>query len=132
MAKNSKTFSFEFFPPKTASGQEKVISLGKEFESVPAEYYSVTFGAGGSTQLGTIETCRSLFNATKSVRFCFTSALSSSKRRTSFSLFHFSQVLSLISVINSCKSMTEKSSNENGFHSTTVVTSQAPFTKSTA
>jgi methylenetetrahydrofolate reductase (NADPH) len=65
MAKNSKTFSFEFFPPKTASGQEKVISLGKEFESVPAEYYSVTFGAGGSTQQGTIDTCRSLFNATK-------------------------------------------------------------------
>ena len=33
MAKNSKTFSFEFFPPKTASGQENIITLGQKFES---------------------------------------------------------------------------------------------------
>ena len=65
MAKNSKTFSFEFFPPKTASGQENIITLGQKFESVPAEYFSVTFGAGGSTQQGTIDTCRSLFRSTK-------------------------------------------------------------------
>ena len=65
MEKNSKTFSFEFFPPKTASGSQKLIDIAKIFEAVPAEYFSVTFGAGGSTQQGTLDTCRSLFDSTK-------------------------------------------------------------------
>ena len=33
MEKNSKTFSFEFFPPKTASGSQKLIDLAKIFEA---------------------------------------------------------------------------------------------------
>ena len=65
MEKNSKTLSFEFFPPKTASGLEKLINIAQDFEAVPAEYFSVTFGAGGSTQQGTLDTCRLLFDATK-------------------------------------------------------------------
>ena len=65
MEKNSKTISFEFFPPKTASGSKKLIDLAKIFEAVPADYFSVTFGAGGSTQQGTLDACRSLFDATK-------------------------------------------------------------------
>ena len=65
MEKNSKTLSFEFFPPKTASGLEKLINIAQDFEAVPAEYFSVTFGAGGSTQQGTLDTCSSLFDATK-------------------------------------------------------------------
>ena len=55
MEKNSKTLSFEFFPPKTASGLEKLINIAQDFEAVPAEYFSVTFGAGGSTQQGTLD-----------------------------------------------------------------------------
>ena len=65
MEKNSKTLSFEFFPPKTASGLERLNNIAQAFEVVPAEYFSVTFGAGGSTQQGTLDTCRSLFDATK-------------------------------------------------------------------
>ena len=65
MAKNSKTFSFEFFPPKTDSGLENLTSLAQKLETVPAEYFSVTFGAGGSTQQGTLDTCKSLFESTK-------------------------------------------------------------------
>ena len=65
MAKNSKTFSFEFFPPKTDSGLENLTSLAQKLETVPAEYFSVTFGAGGSTQQGTLDTCKSLFDSTK-------------------------------------------------------------------
>ena len=65
MEKNSKTISFEFFPPKTASGSKKLIDLAKIFEAVPADYFSVTFGAGGSTQQGTLDACGSLFDATK-------------------------------------------------------------------
>ena len=65
MEKNSKTLSFEFFPPKTASGLDKLVNIAKNFEAVPAEYFSVTFGAGGSTQQGTLDTCSLLFDATK-------------------------------------------------------------------
>ena len=65
MEKNSKTISFEFFPPKKASGSQKLINIAKIFEVIPADYFSVTFGAGGSTQQGTLDTCRSLFDATK-------------------------------------------------------------------
>ena len=65
MEKNSKTLSFEFFPPKTASGLERLNNIAQAFEVVPAEYFSVTFGAGGSTQHGTLDACSSLFDATK-------------------------------------------------------------------
>ena len=65
MAKNSKTYSFEFFPPKTDSGLENLTSLAQKLETVPADYFSVTFGAGGSTQQGTLDTCKSIFDSTK-------------------------------------------------------------------
>ena len=65
MEQNSRTFSFEFFPPKTTLGLEKLIKIAQEFETVPAEYFSVTFGAGGSTQQGTLDACESLFDNTK-------------------------------------------------------------------
>ena len=65
MEKNFKTLSFEFFPPKTASGLDRLVDIAKDFEAVPAEYFSVTFGAGGSTQQGTLDTCSSLFDTTK-------------------------------------------------------------------
>ncbi|NCZ70400.1 MAG: 5,10-methylenetetrahydrofolate reductase, partial [Actinobacteria bacterium] len=45
-----RTFSFEFFPPKTDSAQ---LSLGRaigELESLAPSFVSVTYGAGGSTR----------------------------------------------------------------------------------
>ena len=65
MEENSKTVSFEFFPQKTNSGKEKLISVAKTFEEMSAEYFSVTFGAGGSTKRGTLETCVELYKSTK-------------------------------------------------------------------
>jgi len=53
---SQNTFSIEFFPPKTAEGAEKLrITRGKLAALKPA-YFSVTFGAGGSTQAGTRDT----------------------------------------------------------------------------
>ena len=53
---SEKTFSIEFFPPKTAEGAEKLrVTRGKLAALNPA-YFSVTFGAGGSTQAGTRDT----------------------------------------------------------------------------
>ncbi len=55
-AANSKHFSFEFFPPKTPEGAEKLRKVRDELGALQPEFFSVTFGAGGSTQQGTYDT----------------------------------------------------------------------------
>ncbi|MBC7513212.1 MAG: methylenetetrahydrofolate reductase [NAD(P)H] [Herminiimonas sp.] len=55
-----QNFSIEFFPPKTAEGADKLrITRARLAELNPA-YFSVTFGAGGSTQQGTFDTVREI------------------------------------------------------------------------
>ena len=54
--KHSKSFSFEFFPPKTPEGKNKLDIVRTELGALKPKYFSVTFGAGGSTQDGTMET----------------------------------------------------------------------------
>ncbi|MDX1812773.1 MAG: methylenetetrahydrofolate reductase [NAD(P)H] [Gammaproteobacteria bacterium] len=54
--KFNKVFSIEFFPPKTEQGAENLRNTRKELADLNPAYISVTFGAGGSTQDGTIET----------------------------------------------------------------------------
>lgn len=51
----SPTFSFEFFPPKTDEGREKLRGVRERLARLDPAYFSVTFGAGGSTQAGTLE-----------------------------------------------------------------------------
>ena len=51
-----KSYSFEFFPPKTPEGAEKLKITRDELGKLKPRYFSVTFGAGGSTQEGTVET----------------------------------------------------------------------------
>jgi len=53
----SKHFSFEFFPPKTDAGAVKLRDVTKTLAALQPEYFSVTYGAGGSTRdrsLGTV------------------------------------------------------------------------------
>jgi methylenetetrahydrofolate reductase (NADPH) len=50
------TFSFEFFPPKTAEGIEKLRNTRRQLAQFKPSFFSVTFGAGGTTQQGTIDT----------------------------------------------------------------------------
>jgi methylenetetrahydrofolate reductase (NADPH) len=54
--KYEKVFSFELFPPKTEVGMEKLETTITELSSVNPAYFSVTYGAGGSTQERTFET----------------------------------------------------------------------------
>ena len=54
--------SFEFFPPKTDKGKENLINLTKRLSHFSPEYFSVTYGAAGSTRKGTLETCVSIKN----------------------------------------------------------------------
>jgi methylenetetrahydrofolate reductase (NADPH) len=49
-------FSIEFFPPNTPDGAVKLRETRKQFASIKPEYYSVTFGAGGSTREKTLAT----------------------------------------------------------------------------
>ncbi|MFP6557607.1 methylenetetrahydrofolate reductase [NAD(P)H] [Paraburkholderia sp. B3] len=48
--------SFEFFPPKTPDGVEKLRATRAELATLKPKFVSVTFGAGGSTQQGTLDT----------------------------------------------------------------------------
>nr|WP_315399793.1 methylenetetrahydrofolate reductase [NAD(P)H] [uncultured Duganella sp.] len=52
----SHNFSIEFFPPKTAEGAEKLRATRAKLSELKPKYFSVTFGAGGSTQRGTLDT----------------------------------------------------------------------------
>ena len=57
---NSKSFSFEFFPPQTPEGVVKLAATRKKLATLKPEFFSVTFGAGGSTQERTLETIRQI------------------------------------------------------------------------
>ena len=51
-----KAYSFEFFPPKTAEGKEKLRATWHELAKLRPRFFSCTYGAGGSTREGTLET----------------------------------------------------------------------------
>ena len=50
------TFSFEFFPPKTEKAAESLWACVPELVDLGPEFMTVTYGAGGSTKDGTIDT----------------------------------------------------------------------------
>lgn len=50
------TYSFEFFPPKTPEGIAKLRETRKQLAQLNPKFFSVTFGAGGSTRDRTLET----------------------------------------------------------------------------
>ncbi len=50
------TFSFELFPPRTAEGVAKLRSVRTQLAALRPAFFSVTFGAGGSTREGTWNT----------------------------------------------------------------------------
>ncbi len=51
-----RSFSFEFYPPKTAAGRDRFLGTIRALEALRPSYVSVTFGAGGSTREKTFET----------------------------------------------------------------------------
>ncbi|HEX5311202.1 methylenetetrahydrofolate reductase [NAD(P)H] [Aquabacterium sp.] len=59
-AASSLPVSFEFFPPKTPEGVDKLAAVRQQLYPLKPEYCSVTYGAGGSTQDGTIQTVRAI------------------------------------------------------------------------
>jgi len=56
MSTPKRDFSFEFFPPKTPEGVEKLRATRKQLAQLHPTFFSVTYGAGGSTREGTLAT----------------------------------------------------------------------------
>ncbi len=54
--------SFEFFPPKTAEGAVKLVNVRHELYAMKPEFFSVTYGAGGSTQDGTLQQVQAILS----------------------------------------------------------------------
>lgn len=55
--------SFEFFPPKTPEGETKLQAVREALQATQPHFFSVTYGAGGSTQTGTLSTVKSILAA---------------------------------------------------------------------
>lgn len=53
--KHPRTYSFEFFPPNTDEGAEKLAVTARELALLKPKFFSVTYGAGGSTQARTLK-----------------------------------------------------------------------------
>lgn len=52
--------SLEFFPPKTPEGADKLTAVRQRLYALKPSYCSVTYGAGGSTQAGTVQTVQAI------------------------------------------------------------------------
>jgi methylenetetrahydrofolate reductase (NADPH) len=53
---SKRTFSFEFFPPNTPEGRDRLAATTRQLAQLKPEFFSVTYGAGGSTRDRTLET----------------------------------------------------------------------------
>ena len=60
--KNKLPLSFEFFPPKTPEGAQKLRGVRAQLYERKPEFCSVTYGAGGSTQEGTFNAVREILS----------------------------------------------------------------------
>jgi len=58
----NRNFSFEFYPPKTPEGAQKLRTTWKQLGQLKPQFFSVTFGAGGSTREGTLATVLEIRN----------------------------------------------------------------------
>lgn len=54
--KFARTFSFEYFPPNTPEGVERLRATTQQLAQLKPKFFSVTFGAGGSTRERTLDT----------------------------------------------------------------------------
>jgi len=55
LKEKERTVSFEFFPPKTEKGRAKLPGVAEAFKELGADFFTVTYGAGGSTREATME-----------------------------------------------------------------------------
>jgi methylenetetrahydrofolate reductase (NADPH) len=64
MSANKPRISFEYFPPKTEAGKEKLLSVTTPaLQALNPDFFSVTYGAGGSTRDSTLGVVSSIVDA---------------------------------------------------------------------
>jgi methylenetetrahydrofolate reductase (NADPH) len=56
LASTQPVFSVEYFPPKSDEGRDKLFETAHVLRELEPSFYSVTYGAGGATREGTVET----------------------------------------------------------------------------
>ena len=56
----SHSLSIEFFPPKTPEGADKLRGVRQALYALKPQFCSVTYGAGGSTQSGTLQALKEI------------------------------------------------------------------------
>ncbi len=56
LAERRPVFSFEFFPPRTPEGHDTLFATVETLRGLEPDFVSVTYGAGGATRKGTVET----------------------------------------------------------------------------
>jgi methylenetetrahydrofolate reductase (NADPH) len=61
--KLAKSFSFEFFPPRDEDARVKLRETTRELAALKPKFFSVTFGAAGSTRDGTFEAVQEIIQA---------------------------------------------------------------------
>jgi methylenetetrahydrofolate reductase (NADPH) len=60
LTRSDPCFSVEFFPPKTAEGREMLFETVGVLRELEPDFFSVTYGAGGATREGTLETTKAI------------------------------------------------------------------------
>lgn len=64
LAGGTRTFSFEFFPPKTVRGEQTLWQAIRRIETLTPHFVSVTYGAGGSSRDRTVDVTERLVTET--------------------------------------------------------------------
>ncbi|MFP3937653.1 MAG: methylenetetrahydrofolate reductase [Phycisphaerae bacterium] len=62
-ASKQRTLSFEFFPPKTDKGRDRLFDTAEKLVDLGADWFSVTYGAGGTTAENTLRTAEELIQS---------------------------------------------------------------------
>src|ERR1700733_636339 len=65
LLKTGRSFSFEFFAPKTEQGQRQFWDSVRRLEQLRAAFVSVTYGAGGASRDGTVEVAGAIAEQTE-------------------------------------------------------------------
>jgi methylenetetrahydrofolate reductase (NADPH) len=60
LASARPVFSVEFFPPKTDEGRQTLFETVEVLGKLDPHFFSVTYGAGGATREGTLDTTRAI------------------------------------------------------------------------
>ncbi len=86
-----QSYSFEFFPSKTPAGIESLALVSDELATLKPNFFSVTYGAGGTTQDATIDTVTSTQQRTGIPTAPHLSCIGSEKEQIRDLLMHYKE-----------------------------------------